>query len=74
MDFRQQIDAARRERGWSYARLAREAGLTGANPGRTVQRYLTGGRDTSGARIAALMAALGLDVRSGVTETDDDHT
>lgn len=57
-NFRQLIDDARRERGWSVYRLANEAGMNQ----QTVARFINGERDITQDRLAKLLDALDINV------------
>ena len=57
--FRETIIDQMGRRGWSGYRLGKESGV----PIRTVQEYVRGDCDLSGARIAKLCAVLGLELR-----------
>ena len=57
-DLREAIRREADRREWSAYRLAKEAGL----PERTVRSYIRGDTDAAGARIDAMMRALGLRV------------
>jgi ribosome-binding protein aMBF1 (putative translation factor) len=67
MSFRNTIENEMRRRGWSAYRLAKAAGLSI----RTVQAYVAGDLDTSGARIEAMSRALGLQLHHRQRSKDE---
>lgn len=59
IDFRKEIRAEMKRRGWSAYRLAINAGL----PLRGVQAYISADRDATGERLAAMLDVLGIELK-----------